>query len=276
MVGISGWIPRPRPWRRTYSILFILPGNSWVLTPLLFWPLSGCHVRSVPFSCSAQTFASPKLPLCFPEIAGCLGPFFASEIASDVVGCASAAELQSHRRIVAPGLTERLMHSIAVKDSRLSPGTWSISFGNHPIFCGPTPTRYLVVSKFPLIAPIRCQTHSTTRLCTSWNAPSTTQDRARFFFVQPLVGFLLTLNESSWRSSQRLCPLRTNWRNGVRRGSEFIRRSEFAACSIICRRAGMSVLPSVFGWDPGPGPDLLGRDMQSVRPRGIPDELTQW
>ena len=51
--------------------------------------------------CSTQTSVSLKLP-------GCLGPFSASEIASDAHPVASAAELLSHRRILALGLTERL------------------------------------------------------------------------------------------------------------------------------------------------------------------------
>lgn len=40
------------------------------------WPLVS-HIRSVFFllSFSPQASASPKMPLCFPEIAGCLGPF---------------------------------------------------------------------------------------------------------------------------------------------------------------------------------------------------------
>ena len=62
---------------------------------------------------SARSF-SPTL-LCldfhFPEIADCLGPFSASEMASDVHPIASPAELQSHRLILALSLTERLFHS---------------------------------------------------------------------------------------------------------------------------------------------------------------------
>lgn len=50
---------------------------------------------------------------CFPEIAGCLGHFSASEIASDAPPIASAAELQSHRRIPL-GLTERFSKLIKI------------------------------------------------------------------------------------------------------------------------------------------------------------------
>ena len=95
------------------SILFILHGPLALLTPLaLLIPLllwSFCSPDSYPIptsarSCSTQTFASPKLPAASD-------PFSTSEIASDAhqVGSASAsaAELRSHRRILAPGLTER-------------------------------------------------------------------------------------------------------------------------------------------------------------------------
>ncbi len=51
---------------------------------------------------------------CFPEIAGCLGHFSASEIASDAPPIASAAELQSHRQILALGLTERFSKLIKI------------------------------------------------------------------------------------------------------------------------------------------------------------------
>ena len=47
-----------------------------------------------------------------PALAGCLGPFSASEIASGAPPAASAAELQSHRWILALGLTERFSPSL--------------------------------------------------------------------------------------------------------------------------------------------------------------------
>lgn len=52
--------------------------------------------------------------LRFPEVAGCVGHFSASEIASDAPPIASAAELQSHRRVLALGLTERFSRLIKI------------------------------------------------------------------------------------------------------------------------------------------------------------------
>ena len=88
------------------SVLFILHGPPALLTPFSppYLPSSG----SYPSLASARSF-SPTLPgsdLRFPEIAGSLGTFPASEIASDAHPVASAAKLQSHRRILALGLTE--------------------------------------------------------------------------------------------------------------------------------------------------------------------------
>ena len=77
---------------------------------MAFW-LPCLSFDPYPALASARSF-SPTL-LCldfhFPEIADCLGPFSASEMASDVHPTASPAELQSHRRILALGLTERVM-----------------------------------------------------------------------------------------------------------------------------------------------------------------------
>ena len=87
-----------------YFVLQLAPWLSW--PPFLFWPQSGSHIGLVLFllPCSAHTSASSKLPdasdplplpkLRWIHIRNC-------------VGCASAAELQSHRRILALGLTER-------------------------------------------------------------------------------------------------------------------------------------------------------------------------
>ena len=85
------------------SVIFISPNPLGSLTPIrLPYPLCSfflpCLLRlSLPRNC----------PLCFPKIAGCLGPSSASEIASDAHLVAPAAELQSHLRIIVPGLTER-------------------------------------------------------------------------------------------------------------------------------------------------------------------------
>ena len=92
-------------------------GKELRLRPLLssmaFWlpwppfsPLTPIRL-SHPFGpsllpCSAQPSASPKL-------LAVSGSFSASEMASDVHPTASPAELQSHRRILALGLTERFL-----------------------------------------------------------------------------------------------------------------------------------------------------------------------
>ena len=65
---------------------------------------SAC-LRSVVLACPTLLCSGLRLP----EIAGCLGPFSTSKIASDAPPAASAAELQSHRRILALGLTERIL-----------------------------------------------------------------------------------------------------------------------------------------------------------------------
>ena len=57
-------------------------------------------------SWSAQTSASPKLLCCFSVVDDCLGPPFLLHLLC--IRC-WAAELQFHRRILALGLTERLI-----------------------------------------------------------------------------------------------------------------------------------------------------------------------
>ena len=88
------------------SILFYLPWPSGSPDP--FSPPG--LLCSDPYSAfTSARFCSPTL-LCsdlrFPEIAGCLEPFSASEIMSDAHPVASAAGLQTHLRILALSLTE--------------------------------------------------------------------------------------------------------------------------------------------------------------------------
>ena len=91
------------------SILFISHGPPALLTP--FPPPGLLYSDPYPALASAQSF-SPTL-LCsdfhFPRISGCLRPFSASDIASDAHPTESAAELQFHRRILALGLTGRVL-----------------------------------------------------------------------------------------------------------------------------------------------------------------------
>ena len=73
------------------------------------WPPLLCF-DSYPALASAQFFSPTLLWLDFrfPEIADCLEPFSVLKIASDVHSTAFPAELQSHRQILALGLTERI------------------------------------------------------------------------------------------------------------------------------------------------------------------------
>ena len=89
------------------SILFIFHGPPVLQTPfsppgLLSsdpYPAFTCPLGPILLPSFAQTSASPKLPAA-------LGPFSASKIASDAHPIASAPELQSHRWMLALGLTE--------------------------------------------------------------------------------------------------------------------------------------------------------------------------
>ena len=94
------------------SVLFILPGPPALLTP--FSPPGLLSSGSYPALASARSFSPTLLgsDLCFPEIAGYLGTFPASEFASDAHPVAFAAKLQSHRRILALGLTERFAEKL--------------------------------------------------------------------------------------------------------------------------------------------------------------------
>ena len=89
-------------------VLFIFYGSPALFTPssLLDLLSSGSYTALA----SARSLSPTLLgsDLCFPEIAGCLGTFPASEIASDAHPVASAAKLQSHCRILALRLTERI------------------------------------------------------------------------------------------------------------------------------------------------------------------------
>ena len=86
---------------QTEPLSSLSPPTLWVpetpfalLTPIrLPYPLG-------PFllPCLLRPLLSRNCLLCFPNIAGCLGPYSASEIASDAHPVASAAGLQSHCR----------------------------------------------------------------------------------------------------------------------------------------------------------------------------------
>ena len=75
----------------------------WTL--LLSWPLSGSRIRSVFFSYPALLKPSLCWNLHFPETVGYLFHF------RSCTGCASDAELQSHRWILAPGLSGHTSNS---------------------------------------------------------------------------------------------------------------------------------------------------------------------
>ena len=91
------------------SVLFISPDPLGLLDPFaLLTPIRLPHLFG-PFllPCLFRPPLPRNCPICFPKISGCLGPSSASNIASDTHLVASTVELQSHCRILAPGLTER-------------------------------------------------------------------------------------------------------------------------------------------------------------------------
>ena len=105
-------IKRSNMSRRFHHPDSVSPGTlSFFMVVYLPWPSGSPNpilsYDPYPAPTSARFF-SPTLYSGFP--AGGLKPFSTSEVASDVhpVGYASAAELQSHRQILALGLTERL------------------------------------------------------------------------------------------------------------------------------------------------------------------------
>ena len=80
--------------------------------PLTLWFLTTYHLHAIPnyhavpilrhlpdpflLPCFAQTSASPKLPWCFSEIAGCLGPSFSCANCAGCKSCCWAAILLSN------------------------------------------------------------------------------------------------------------------------------------------------------------------------------------
>ena len=118
------------------SVLFYPSWSSSSLSPS-FSPLTPASARSFSPILLYSDFHFHEVCFCsdirFPEIAGCLGPFSAPEMASDVHPTASPVELQSHRRILAPGLTERINFGVSFLMQPacrcLPPGVLRISYG---------------------------------------------------------------------------------------------------------------------------------------------------
>ena len=100
------------------SILFYPPTPLGSPDPFALWPLPGSHIRS--FLSSYPALLRPPLPQnCLGASRYCrlLRTLFCFQ---SFVGCTSAAELQSHRRILAPRPNRALSQNLYHQEFHLS------------------------------------------------------------------------------------------------------------------------------------------------------------